>query len=307
MKIGLGLPISAPEALLDWARRADAGPFSTLGLLDRLVWDNPEPLIALAAIAGATTRIRVQTEVLLVPLRDTALLAKQCATLDRISGGRFTLGVGIGGRADDFAAVGRDVRTRGALMDRQLADLRRIWAGEPFSGEAGPIGPSPCDTTGPAGPSPRDATGPIDPTPRGAAGPAGPEVLVGAFKERALARVARFGDGFLGAAPPAYLGGLFRSVERSWEAMGRAGKPRLVAQANVAIGPEPVVAEAQAAIEAYYGDPAVARYMLAGLLTTPAQLRDAIATYAALGADEVMFYCWSADSEQIDRIAAATQ
>ncbi|MEU4214916.1 LLM class flavin-dependent oxidoreductase [Actinoplanes sp. NPDC026623] len=281
MNIGLGLPISAPEALLDWARRADAGPFSTLGLLDRLVWDNPEPLVTLAAVAGATTRIRVQTEVLLVPLRDTALLAKQCATLDRISGGRFTLGVGIGGRADDFAAVGGDVRTRGALMDRQLADLRRIWAGEPFSDEAGPIGPSP-----------RSA--------------AGPEVLVGAFKDRALERVARFGDGFLGAAPPAYLGRLFRSVERSWEARGRSGRPRLVAQANVAIGPAPVVAEARAAIEAYYGDPATARYMLAGLLTTPAHLRDAIATYAALGADEVMFYCWSADADQVDRIAAAT-
>ncbi len=75
MNIGLGLPVTDPTALLDWARRADAGPFSTLGLLDRLVYDNPEPRVALAVIAGATTRVRVQTEVLLAPLREAALLA----------------------------------------------------------------------------------------------------------------------------------------------------------------------------------------------------------------------------------------
>lgn len=103
MKIGLGLPVDDPDVLLDWARRADAGPFSTLGLLDRLAWPNPEPLVTLAVLAGATHRIRLQTEVLLAPLRGTALLGSQAATLDRLSGGRFTLGLGIGGRAARLA------------------------------------------------------------------------------------------------------------------------------------------------------------------------------------------------------------
>lgn len=284
MKIGLGLPISAPETLLDWAHRAEAGAFSTLGLLDRMVWHNPEPLVALAAIAGATTRIRIQTEVLLVPLRDTALLAKQCATLDRISAGRFTLGAGVGGRADDFAAVGRDVRCRGALMDTQLAELRRLWAGAPYSAEAGPIGPAPRQRRAPQ---------------------SGPEILIGAFRDRALQRVGRWGDGFLGAAPPSFLGRLFRSVERSWEQQGRSGRPRLVAQANVALGPEAVIAAARAEIGAYYHDSSAADSMVTGLLTTPAALRGAVRTYADLGADEVMFYCWATDPDQVDRIAAA--
>ncbi|HKS47927.1 MAG TPA: LLM class flavin-dependent oxidoreductase [Amycolatopsis sp.] len=86
-------------------------------------------MVTLAAVAGATTRIRVQTEVLLAPPRDTALLAKQSAALDRISGGRFTLGPGIGGRDDDFLAAGRDPRRRGRRLDEQMAIMRRIWAG----------------------------------------------------------------------------------------------------------------------------------------------------------------------------------
>src|SRR5882757_7967440 len=124
MNVGLGLPISDPEVLLDWARRADAGPFSSLGLLDRLVYDNPEPLVTLAALAGATERIRLQTEVLLAPIRETPLLAKQAATLDRLSGGRFTLGLGVGGRDDDYAAAGFDVHTRGRRFDAQMEQLR---------------------------------------------------------------------------------------------------------------------------------------------------------------------------------------
>jgi alkanesulfonate monooxygenase SsuD/methylene tetrahydromethanopterin reductase-like flavin-dependent oxidoreductase (luciferase family) len=140
MNIGLGLPISDPAALLDWARRADAGPFSTLGLLDRLVYDNPEPLVGLAVIAGATTRIRVQTEVLLAPLREPALLAKQAATLDRLCGGRLVLGLGVGGRPDDHRAAGTDIKTRGRRLDEQMALMRRLWSGEPYDDHVGPIG-----------------------------------------------------------------------------------------------------------------------------------------------------------------------
>ncbi len=105
------------------ARRADAAPFSTLGLLDRLVFDNPEPLVTLAALAGATSRIRLQAEVLIAPQHNTALLAKQTATLDRLSGGRFTLGIGIGGREDDCRAAGIDLRRRGRRCGRGRAVL----------------------------------------------------------------------------------------------------------------------------------------------------------------------------------------
>ncbi|WP_067835232.1 LLM class flavin-dependent oxidoreductase [Nocardia lijiangensis] len=278
MHIGLGLPIADPITLLDWAQRADAGPFSTLGLLDRLVYDNPEPLVALSVIAGATSRVRVQTEVLLAPLRDTALLAKQVATLDRMSGGRLVLGLGVGGRADDHLAAGTELRTRGRRMDEQLAHLRSLWSGEPFGADCGPIGPAPTR-------------------------PGGPPILFGGFKPAALARVARWGDGFLAALPVHWAGDLFDSVRKSWHDHGRHGEPRIVAQVNVALGPQHVIDDARAAIGAYYEFSGWADNMVSGLRTTTAEIRTTIRQFADLGADEVMLYCYGGDPGQVDRLA----
>ena len=278
MNVGIGLPVGDPLTLLTWARRADAGPFSTLGLLDRLVYDNPEPLVALAVLAGATSRIRVQTEVLLAPLRDTALLAKQAATLDRMTQGRLVLGLGIGGRDDDHQVTGIDIRTRGRRLDAQMTVMRRLWAGEPYGEGAGPIGPVPFRS-------------------------GGPEVLFGGFKPAALERVARWGDGFLAAAAPSWAGGLFDTVRGFWKQYGRSGEPRLVAQVNVALGSDDVVHEARAALHAYYAFTGMADRMAEGLLTTPTAIRDAITAFSDLGADEVMLYCYGLDPDQVDRLA----
>lgn len=278
MNIGIGLPIGDPATLLTWARRADAGPFSTLGLLDRLVYDNPEPLVALALLAGATSRIRVQTEVLLAPLRDTALLAKQAATLDQMSGGRLVLGLGVGGRDDDHQAAGIDKRTRGRRLDEQMALMRRLWSGEPYGHDIGPIGPAP-------------------------ARPGGPEVLFGGFKPAAIERVARWGDGFLAAAPLSWADGLFDTARRFWKEYDRDGEPRIVAQINVALGPEDVIRDARANMHAYYAFTGMSDRMVAGLCTTPTEIRAAITAFTDLGADEVMLYCHGLDPNQVDRLA----
>jgi len=278
MNVGLGLPISDPAALLAWAARAEDGPFSTLGLLDRLVYHNPEPLVALAVLAGATSRIRVQTEVLLAPLRDTVLLAKQAATVDRMSGGRLVLGLGVGGRDDDFHATSSDQRTRGRRLDEQVAMMRRLWRGEPYDGDAGPIGPAPARADG-------------------------PEILFGGFQPAALERVARCGDGFLAAAPPARAGTLFDTVRAFWRQHGRDGQPRIVAQVNVALGPQDVLDDARASMHAYYAFTGMADQMVSGMLTTASGIRDAIAQFADLGADEVMLYCYGLDPAQADRLA----
>ncbi|MFE3883383.1 LLM class flavin-dependent oxidoreductase [Streptomyces lydicus] len=279
MSVGLGLPIGDPAQLLSWARRAEATPFTTVALLDRLVFGNPEPLITLATLAGATSRIRLQTEVLLAPLHRTTLLAKQAATLDLLSGSRFTLGIGTGGRDDDYLAAGVDLRTRGRRLDRQLATLRRVWSGAALSEEVGPIGPAP-------------------------ARPGGPEVLFGGFVPAVMERVARWGDGFLGAAlPPRHMAPLFRQVEDAWDRSGRTGRPRLLAQVNVALGPEPTLDRAREELTAYYRPSSYTDHVVKGLLTTGAQIRDAVAAFRAIGADEVMLYCWSPDPDQVERLA----
>ncbi|MET8769220.1 LLM class flavin-dependent oxidoreductase [Streptomyces sp. NPDC004658] len=278
MNVGIGLPIGDPSLLPTWARRADAGPFSSIGLLDRLVYDNPEPLTALAILAGATSRIRVQTEVLLAPTRDTVLLAKQAATIDRMTGGRLVLGLGVGTRADDYGAVGADMRVRGRRLDEQLAVMRKLWSGAELGDGIGPVGPRPARQ-------------------------GGPEVLLGGFRPTALQRVARWADGYLAAAPVPMVADLFDIVRRAWRAYGREGRPRLVAQVSVALGPESVIDEARAAMLGYYDFTGMADRMAAGLLTTSAAVRATIAALADLGADEVMLYCYGPDPDQVDRLA----
>jgi len=122
MRVGIGLPSAVPgvdrEGIVEWARRAEAAGFSTLAVLDRINHFNLEPLICLAAAAAVTERIELMTDVLLAPLRsNTALLAKQVSGIDAIAGGgRLTLGVGVGGREDDYEVSGVDFHTRGRAL-----------------------------------------------------------------------------------------------------------------------------------------------------------------------------------------------
>ncbi|MBO0790027.1 MAG: LLM class flavin-dependent oxidoreductase, partial [Ktedonobacteraceae bacterium] len=132
MKIGLSLPptTQSPDQFCAWVRQVDAGPFSTLAVLDRLVYSNFEPLVTLAAAAALTTRVRLMTEILIAPIRNAALLAKESATLDILSRGRLTLGLGLGGREDDYLAAGVPYEYRGKRLEEQLEQMKRIWSGQ---------------------------------------------------------------------------------------------------------------------------------------------------------------------------------
>lgn len=135
MKVGVGLPTTvaaAPASLLvPWAQAAEAGPFSCLGVHDRLVYDSLEPLLSLAAAAAVTSRLQLAALVLVAPLRGSAaMLAKQLATLAALAGGRLVVGLGVGPRRDDYSACGLEFSRRGQLLDEQLGRLAALLGDE---------------------------------------------------------------------------------------------------------------------------------------------------------------------------------
>src|SRR4051794_10666729 len=137
MNVGIGLPATIKDVegdrLLEWARRAEGRGFSSLGVIDRVGYGNYEPLIALAAAAAVTKTIRLTTAILIAPLRENAaLIAKQAASLDRLSGGRLVLGVAVGGREDDYAASHSDFHDRGRRFEAMLEEWRGLWGGGGF-------------------------------------------------------------------------------------------------------------------------------------------------------------------------------
>jgi probable F420-dependent oxidoreductase len=120
------------EHVVELARYASRYPYSTDGRLPALVHGGMgEPLIALSFLAACTSRIRLGTGVLILPQRNPVYLAKEVATLDRLSAGRVELGVGIGWQREEFAACGADWAERGRRADEYLELMRALWSGAP--------------------------------------------------------------------------------------------------------------------------------------------------------------------------------
>jgi alkanesulfonate monooxygenase SsuD/methylene tetrahydromethanopterin reductase-like flavin-dependent oxidoreductase (luciferase family) len=284
MQIGIGLPASIPgvkrELILDWARRAEAGPFSSLGIIDRLVYPNLEAFTTLAVVAGATERIRLMTTVMIVPLRSTGILAKEAATLDVLSNGRLTLGMGVGGREDDFRAAPAAFHNRGKHFEEQLTLMKRIWLGEAVDTETGPIGPTPVRQ-------------------------GGPEVLIGGYSPAALRRVGRWGDGIIlgGSGDPNVAQQFYSIAQESWQAAGRSGKPRFVACMYYALGPD-ARERGGTYIRDYYSFMGQrADFMANAFPATSDDVRKAMDTFRAIGIDEVVFWSTIPDLSQVDLLA----
>jgi probable F420-dependent oxidoreductase len=139
-----------------------------------------EPLTVLAAVATATERVRLQTGILIVPLRPAALLAKTVATLDQLSGGRIDLGVGTGWQREEYDAVGVDFSRRGQVLDDTLGALRALWRDSPaaFASTSVRFDETWCE------PKPLQAGGV-------------PIWVAGTLHGRAVDRIVRHGDGWI--------------------------------------------------------------------------------------------------------------
>lgn len=142
----------------------------------------------LAALEAETQRLRLMTGVLLAPLHNAGILAKQAASLDVLSNGRLTLGLGVGPRVDDYRAAPASFHDRGKRLEQQLELMTRIWSGQPVADQTGPIGPTPVQ-------------------------PGGPEVLLGGQSSSAISRLKRWGNGYIAAlGSPQRTNELFRQA-----------------------------------------------------------------------------------------------
>ena len=275
MNIGVGLPTSTPgingELLLEWAKRADAGPFSSLAVVDRVAYQNYEPFTALAAAAAVTHRVRLATMVVIAPLRNTAILAKQAASLDALSDGRLTLGLAVGARGEDYEASGIDSRGRGRRFGEQLEAIRDIW------------------TDGKIGPTPKAP---------------GPHLLVGGSSGEALARMARYADGYMhGGGPPRAFAAAGAKAVSAWSDLGRPGRPRLWGMGYFALGDGTADAGAKYLRHYYAFTGPFAEKIAAGNLTSPGAIADFIRGYEDAGCDELVLFPTVSGIEQVDRLA----
>lgn len=287
MQIGMTMPTMVPDlhrcAILDWARRIDRGPFATLAAGERITFPNQEILVTMAAAAAVTERVRLAFTVIVLPLHSEVLMAKQLATLDVISAGRVTAGVGVGGREEDYRAVDASFERRLGRMERQVARMRRVWAGEPPFEGAAPVGPAPIQ-------------------------PGGPELLAGSLMPSSIRRAARWADGLAGFSfgpDPAEVAMGFEVARAAWKEQGRPRPPRLVTSCWFSLGDR-----GRDAMDAYvkrylgiYGDDVAAGLARQCVTTSAAALKETVQRMAAIGADELILVPTTGDPDEVDRVA----
>jgi alkanesulfonate monooxygenase SsuD/methylene tetrahydromethanopterin reductase-like flavin-dependent oxidoreductase (luciferase family) len=278
MDVGIGLPNAVPgttgEQLTEWARRADRRGFSTLGTIDRIVYGNYEPLVALAAAAAVTARIGLSTSVLLGPLRENAAsVAKQSLSIHALSGGRMTLGIGLGGRDDDYELAEVAMDERGAAIDGMLSKIREVWDHEA-------VGPDVPDS---------------------------PTLLVGGGVDASFARAAKYGDGWIaGGAPPDVFAEQAEKVKAEWSAAGREGEPRLSGLAYFSLGAD-AEANAKRYLTDYYAwlGEEVADFIANSAAKDAETVQGYLQAFEAAGCDELILFPSSSDPEQVELLADA--
>lgn len=282
LKIGIGLPNSIPgtpgELLPKWAALAEEAGFATLATIDRVAYPSFASLVSLAASASVTKRIGLLTNVLLAPTHNAAVLAKEAASVNEISGGRLKLGLGIGRREDDYASAGLDFSKRGRAFDAQLETITKAWRGEPLVEGSKPVVP-------------------------GEPGAHPVPILIGGSPPRATERIVKYGAGWtIAGVPPETVADLVSEVRQAWRDAGREGEAQVVALGYFAIGDEASV-DYLLDYYAFLGPGAQAIASSAARSANGA--RTTLAKWEAAGIDEYIFNPAFPDVAQVSRLADA--
>jgi len=208
MKIGICLPYMKAgltrEDYLAWFTRVDQGPFHSISCGERIHGPSYDMRVVLSAAAAVTTRVEITPTLYVLPMHSAARVAKEIATLDILSGGRVKqVVVGYGGREKDYEAVGASFKGRYGRMDRQIEEMRQVWAQQEVIEGAGVIGPVPTN-------------------------PLGPKILAGAMGPKSIARCAQWADGLYawsGNGETTELENTFALADAAWQRADRDVKP----------------------------------------------------------------------------------
>jgi alkanesulfonate monooxygenase SsuD/methylene tetrahydromethanopterin reductase-like flavin-dependent oxidoreductase (luciferase family) len=279
------LPTMLPhsrEQTIGWCREVDAGPWPSLAIPERITYTSHDSTVDLAAAAALTERVRLWTTIVILPAHDEVAVAKQMASVDVLSDGRLTVGVGVGGREHDYRAIGGSFARRWQRMDDQVARMRRIWAGEPPFAGADPVGPMPVQ-------------------------PGGPPVIAGVMGPKAIARAAQWADGVDGAwtmdGDRDAMAAAFTQIRAAWNAAGRSDAPHVSSSIWYALGDgaEIRLRDYAHTYMKVMGD-AVGDWA-AGAVTcfTPDALRRAVDNARDAGADEFFLVPTTADPDELAR------
>ena len=287
MEIGVGLPTNLrgtnKDLVLEWARRAEAAGFASLCMGERLTYAGYDWVLSLTAAAAVTSRIRLLANVIILPIHPVGVVAKQSLSLDDFSGGRLSLGVGLGTPLDDYDVAPSPREGRGARFEESMRTLRELWKGESLLEGVRAIGPPPV----------REG---------------GPELLLGANGMKSLRRVGQFTDGAVTwsfSADPREARAMFDVVEQSWRDFDRKGSPRLVCGCYYSSGPT-----AEQDLAAYFRDyypnvlPGQVEDLLAAVRTvTPEAIRTVVREFEEIGCDEFIFVPVKPDLAHLDGLA----
>lgn len=287
MDVGVGLPTNlrgtSKEIVLRWAKFAEDAGFASLCMGERLTYSGYDWVLALTAAASVTRRIRLISNVIILPIHPPGVVAKQALSLDDYSGGRFTLGVGLGTPLDDYDVAPSPRAGRGRRFEESLRTLRALFEGNSLIPGTRAIGPAPLR--------------------RG-----GPPILLGSNGLKALRRVGPFTDGAITwsfGADPAEARRMFDAAEQSWREHGRSGKPRLVCGCYYSAGPR-AKEDLAAYFREYYPNvlPGQVEQLLSAVrTTTPEAIRDTVRRMEDVGCDEFIFVPVKPDMAHVEGLA----
>lgn len=292
MKIGTTVPLMEPgwdrAQFKQWVETIDQAPWNSLSIGERINFSNPEFMTSLAACAAWSENLELISTISIATMHNPVLLAKQFATIDLISDGRLTVGVGVGGRKEDYDAIGADWgKRRLANLENCCNTMRRVWKGEKVVESAKRIvEPLPCQ-------------------------PGGPKILAGSIGPKSVHAAGRFSDGLSGFSFTASLDEIKHSFEQmraAWADAGREGSPRLVASfwyGLEAKGKQQMIEHLTRYLNFMPDDVVAMLLPESGFNGSVADLKDFIGEIKALGADDIILVPTSKDLSEVDLLAGA--